>query len=1017
MANFTERSAVEDRVIEALTNNGWTFAPAESLDVERESLEEPLLTPRLVRALRQLNDGISDDEIQQVVNELKSRASSPDGIKQILNYLKTGIPLKLERDQVLRYIKLIEYSELSRNEFLVTRQMRYRRGDQEIRVDVILYVNGIPLVVIECKSATSLSADWLSGYNQIKEYEKKIPELFKYVQVGISAEAAVRYFPIVPWQDPISVEEWKTEGIEDPLDATLTMLYPSIILDIIKYFIFYQTTGRDATKVITRYMQYRAVNRMVDRAVRYVQGVDTKRRGLIWHWQGSGKTLEMIFGANKLFDNPKLGKPTIFFVVDRVDLEEQLYKDYAGLDINQPEVIGSIPELRRTIQFDDYRGKRSLMITLVHKFRQDQFKELNAELEKLSSVQETISTRRNVIAFVDEGHRSQFGTLGAQMRQKILKSSVIFALTGTPLKKRGRDTFVEFSYPGEENYLDPYTIGNSITDGFTVKIAYQARLERQVHLRKDLLEAFLSGEFEELPEEVREDVKAGVKKRLNETKLFLEDPVRIKKVCADIKVHFENEVNGRFKGMVVAASRHACVLYKEELDKVLPKEYTEIVMSEEGAKSSKVQEYFIKLQQRFKGKDLDTIRREITDSFLDENQNPKLLIVTDMLLTGFNAPVLQTMYLDKPLKEHRLLQAIARTNRPYKRIKEAGLIIDYVGLLGDIEKAFEGYANEDIKGVLLTPDELTNEFTDLLRDTLAMFEGIPRKISGRDSLLKAIQVLTAGEQKSEEFLESVRRLRRLFEFLGASAVKVDMLEDFKWLTAIYVYYTRVVLREGKRDPDVYVAKYLEKTIKYVHETTEIQDFTRDLPVFEFDDKYLVKVEAKLKSKEEKAANIVFTLSNYVLVDKAASPIFESLVEKVQRLVEKWKAKNRDFEKIYAEGVEIIKETQKLRQRQKELGVDDAKFAVILAMEKLLASGSSPSSPSTFKRLQADLGPLFTSLDSIIFPGWQTQRTTNKEVELEIRRFLRKYVARKELSYDSLDEATSRLLTAVKSYSR
>ncbi|MHA1259938.1 MAG: HsdR family type I site-specific deoxyribonuclease, partial [Candidatus Heimdallarchaeaceae archaeon] len=473
MDKFIEKHLVEDYIIKQLEEKGWRFIPADAL--ERDSLDEPLLIPNLVRALGRINkeSNIGDEEIKKSLNELKLAGTGIEGAKRILNFYKFGIPVKFEKEKVVKYVQLFDFRNIGNNEFIVSRQVYYY-GRETIRTDILLYVNGIPLVNIECKNPIRVSESWHTAYKQIKDYEKLVPELYKYVQIGIAAESIAMYFPIVPWRDTATLHQWKEEN-KDSIDSTIDMLSREVLLDIIRNFIFFRIEHGEATKVLTRYMQYRAANKMVSRVIKNLKGEEEKNKGLIWHWQGSGKTLTMIFAANKLFCEKKLENPTIFFIVDRIDLETQLYKEFNSLDIVKPEIIGSVDALKKILKFDDYRGKRGVFITLIHKFRPEEFKELYNELKEVTRYKETIMNRKNVIAFIDEGHRTQYGLLAAQMKS-ILKNAFFFALTGTPISKRGRDTYLEFSYPPDEVYLDRYFITDSIKDGFTVKIAYQPRL-------------------------------------------------------------------------------------------------------------------------------------------------------------------------------------------------------------------------------------------------------------------------------------------------------------------------------------------------------------------------------------------------------------------------------------------------------------------------------------------------------------------------------------------------------------
>jgi type I restriction enzyme R subunit len=996
---FDEKNLIEDYIIKKFIEKGWNFVPADEL--ERDSYEEPLLIPNLIRALQKINvkNDISDDEIAKVLNELKLAGTGMEGAKRILSFYRFGVPVKFEKDRVVRYVQLFDHKTIKNDEFIVTRQANYY-GKERIRADIVLYVNGIPLVNIECKNPTNISESWYNAYKQIKDYERTIPELYKYIQVGVAAETSARYFPVVSWSDEVNTYEWR-EGDKNSIDAAIQMLAPVSVLDLLKHFLFLREERGSATKVITRYMQYTAANKIANRVIENLRGTEDKNKGLIWHWQGSGKTLTMIFAANKLYYDPELKNPSIFFIVDRIELEDQLYREFYSLDIVQPEIIGSIEELKEVLVFDEYRGKRGVFIVLIHKFRPEELGELQKEIERYSVNKETILKRKNVIAFVDEGHRTQYGHLAAQMKA-LLKNAFFFALTGTPISKRGRDTYTEFSYPGQEPYLDRYFITDSIRDGFTVKIIYQPRLEKKVHLNKDLLQTFLEAEFEELPEYMKEDVEEEVKKKLSTIKLILENQNRIKVVAEDIAHHFRENIDGKFKAIVVAASRKACGLYKTELDRHLPREYSEIVMTYQQDDEPVILDRVAETKAKYGDKDIDEIRKEITIKFREE-ELPKILIVTDMLLTGFDAPILQTMYLDKPLKEHRLLQAIARTNRPFYDLKEAGVIIDYVGILKDFKKALEMYSEADIAGAIFGYDNMIEEFANLIREILQIFDKISRNYE-RETLLNAIELITTDEEKEKEFIEKYRNLRKIFELLGPDEVKLEHFEDYKWLSAIYTYYMKMVIQKPAYEN--YIQKYYEKTIRFVHRATEVEKLEKELPAIAFDENYLRKLEEKVKGKKEKAANILFVLNRMILVDKHKSPIYESLIERVERLLELWREKTKDYEQIYLEGTKILNDASLLSERQRSLGFSNLEYSMLLVLENKLVEKDG---------LVNEVNDLSKRLGGYMFSGWINQATARKEVEREVRKFARSLKNKQGLSFSEMNDLYNKLIESVKNY--
>jgi len=1000
MKKLNEKIIVEDYFLEKLQANGWRFIPA--VQLEREGYDEPLLTANLIRAIGKINQAqnITSDEINKTVNELKLTGTGHTGAKTVLNYFKFGIPVKFEKERVIKYVQLFNYQDIEENEFIVTNQAVYK-GRENIRTDLMLYVNGIPLVNIECKNPAEVGVSWENAYRQVKNYEKIIPELYKYVQIGVAAETKAKYFPIVPWSDDSRVSEWVEEG-QDSIDSAIEMLKPQTLLDIVKNFIFTRIEHGNADKVMGRYMQHRAANKIAERVINNLNGKADKNKGLIWHWQGSGKTLTMIFAAQKLFYHPALELPSIFFIVDRIELENQLYEEFGFMDIVKPEIIGSVEELKNVLSYDDYRGKRGLFVLLIHKFRPEELAGLKNILDKVSETKSTIMSRRNVVAFIDEGHRTQYGMLAGQMKA-MLKNAFFFALTGTPISKEGKDTYLEFSYPKEkELYLDKYFIDDSLRDGFTVKIVYQPRLE-DLHLKKDQLNTFLEVELEEIPEEYRKDVEKKTKERLDAIKTILENPKRIEKIAQDIAGHFKENIDGKFKALVVAASRQACVKYKNELDKYLPPEYTDVVMTANHHDSEPINNYVNEALAKYGADDFKQYIKSAIERFKDQ-EYPKILVVTDMLLTGFDAPNLQVMYLDKLLKEHRLLQAVARTNRPYKDIKEAGLIIDYVGILREFKRALEKYTKEDITNSILDYNSLKQEFTTLIDDILQLFGPLKCDYS-RQTLLKTIELLTASDQKEEEFVRLYRELRKTFELLGPNEIKLEYFETYKWISAIYTYYMKMVLQ--RPEDYAFVQKFYDKTVKFIHKTTEIEKIEKNLPTISFDNNYLTNLKDQAASKEEKAANILFTLHRMVLVEKHQNPIYESLVDRVDKLMQLWRQKTKDYERIYTEGVSILDNFNKLQERQKSYNFTNLQYSLLLKIEEKFGQSND---------FTDEIRELTKLLDIHLYPGWHLQITARKDIERELRRFIIKsYKIKYKLSLKDIDILYKNLYDCINNY--
>jgi type I restriction enzyme R subunit len=753
----SERRVVEDYIIDRLTSiKKWKFIEAKNLN--RHNFSEPLLISDLINAIKTLNKDaeLTNEDINMALSKLKIAPANMEGAKTVLKYLKQGVPVKLEKERTVKNIQLIDYTKPENNEFIVSRQVTFV-GAGSIRADIVLFVNGIPFVLIECKSPAKPYSTLTDAYNQVKKYESTVPELFKYVQFSIAAEWNANYFPNTTEGKETPQEKWRVEGIEDEVDAIIEMLDKATLLDLVRHFIFVREVRGEYTRVMARWMQYQATDKMVERVIKNIKGEDKRKNGLIWHWLGSGKTLTMIFTANKVWALNILENPTIFFVVDRMELEEQLMNEYEALETTLPplERIESVKVLLETLKL----GKRGVFLTLIHKFRPEEIKTLIEELERLSAIteDETILTRKNILVFIDEGHRTQYGLLAAAMRCA-LKNAFFFAFTGTPIAKGKKDTYTYFAYPEqEEYYLHRYFILESQKDRHTIPIAFTTRLLDKVGLKynsetSEEYQAFLESEtfediedrldassykhiidflvergaLKEVPEEYRQQVRERIKNKMTKIKVFMEKMERIQTIAQDIAQHFVENIDGKFKAMIVTPSRLACVRYKKAIDQALknlgipnPEKYTEIVMTYTQNDPEEIQAYERQLKERFgRGKETSEINKEIIAKFKEE-EYPKIVIVTDMLITGFDHPQLQTIYLDKPLKGHMLLQTVARANRP-AREKEIGLIVDYVGILEDYEKALAFYEREDFASICKSfydMEKLAKEFEKLLKET------------------------------------------------------------------------------------------------------------------------------------------------------------------------------------------------------------------------------------------------------------------------------------------------------------
>jgi type I restriction enzyme R subunit len=995
-----EKKLVEEWVMEKLKEKGWNYVEAEKLN--RLSLDEPLLIEDLKKKILEINKDteLTEDDVNAVVNKLKYAPTDQNGHKEISKYLKYGVPIRTEKERIVKYIQLFDYKDLKNNDFIVTNQFKFV-GRENIRLDILLIVNGIPLVNIECKNPYTDKKDYYDAYKQIKRYEKTALELYKYIQIGVGFAEVVKYFPIVPWLDDVRQEVWKWEGYKED-EAIFEMLKPETLLDILKNFIFVREFRGEMTKVIGRYMQYRAANKIYQRVIDNLEGKTDKNKGLIWHWQGSGKTLTMIFSAHKLYF--ELGKPTIFFIVDRRDLERQFNEELSALDLNFSfEKIESINALKEVLIYDDYRGKRGVFLTLIHKFNLDE-EFLLGELEEKGEIR----NRKDIVCFLDEVHRSQYGRLAMKMKN-VLQNAFFFGFTGTPISYADRDTYKQFGYISDEDkelYLDKYFMDEAERDGFVVPIIYELRKEK-IGLKDEDIEWYLEKvDAEDIGDEMElKQVKDEVRKRLNEIKVFLENPKEIEEICKDLANHFKENFDGKFKGLIVTGSRKACVRYKKSLDNYLPPEYSEVVMTFNQDDEEEIQEYRRKLIERFKINDTNEIIAQIIEKFRKE-EYPKLLIVTDMLITGFDEPKLGVLYLHKLLKNHRLLQTIARVNRPYLE-KVAGLIVDYVGVFKFIEKAFKFYLEkeeESVKKEIKNKVEIFEEFLKILEEIKAIFDGLIGNFD-KDVFEKALEMILKDEEIENKFVLLYKELRRWFEMLASDERMIKYLTDYKWLTALYERYKKITIKPDEKQK---IEKFFDKTIKIIHELIEVKGIIPKIKPSVIDLNYTRSLKYSDLTEEEKTIGTLYALK-HICVLGSKNPVYKSIAERVKELIEKWQKDEIDYISLGIEIEKILNYIEEKEREKEETKLNELEFGIKLILENC-EKIKKEESESIAKEIYKKIEPLLSL-------GWSKNPALLREVSKKIREYLAEIRTKYNLAYEEFDKLFQEVFDFVSTYER
>ena len=905
--SFTEYKTVEKEILDTLQSQdlGWRYMPGDQVTAEYRGGDEQemLLLPILRECLKALNPGIlvDDERTNMVVTRLRALRDNHEWI----SWLRGEQTMKFGPDENAQTIKLIDFDDHVRNDFLASNQV-WIQGIERRKPDILLYINGIPVVDMEAKTAARGHVDWAEGAKQCDRYDREIPQLYasNCFCVGVN-ELRMKYG--VPgsllqywqqWRDPSPHTDIPSF---DEMKCTLYGLFDRAnLLDIIANFIIFDVEDGKRVKKVARYHQFRAANKIVDRVLG-MEKQSGERRGIVWHTQGSGKSLTMIFAARKLWNHPRLQQPTLVIVVDRVQLEDQMAGELYGTNTENVAIARRKQELRNLLA-QNYRG---VILTLIHKF---------------DDIEPEMTARANVIVLVDEAHRTQYGDLGVFMRTAMPNASM-FGFTGTPIELSDRHTPRSFGKQLAEDtferYMDRYRIEDSIRDGATRPIHYEVRLTDWT-----VAHAELDAKFDELFAERSEKERSLL---LGEAKLeaILKHPRRIAQVAGDIAAHFVEHVRpNRFKAMVVCRDKETCVLYKVALDAALQERLggedleglTRIVISEDIAHDPEA----VKRQY------LSGDRNTAIDDFklpapvaTEDRARPEyrfrrteIFIVCDMLLTGFDAPILQTMYLDKGMRDHTLLQAIARVNRPYKDIKDTGLILDYFGVFENLNDALN-FDKSELGDVAYPFSALRDRFRDQIMALLALFEGITR--DGRHAtLMQALLLLNDDDQRRERFEELFRQVRVLFEMLQPDESLRDFLADYTWLVKFYMLFRK----------KFYPKEHFEitpedgaKTRALIREHLNVKELETDFPTYTLDEHYLTKIEPL--EPDAKALDIEAMLDAEIRIRLDEDEDVRPLSERLDRIIEQKRAGTlagiallQELEQLTAQVLEVVQEANR-----------------------------------------------------------------------------------------------------------
>lgn len=969
---------------------GYQYKNQSDLNKERKDYREVLLYDRIEKAIRELNPELDEDGIYDALAQIReysfpSNLDQMDTNEQIHAKLvglsrSTGLkPITVTQNfgegNVEKTVRLFDFDNPENNDFLVTNQFQLEGLREPIFPDIILFVNGIPLVVIECNAP--------SIRNSIQEAVEK--NLYKYQSRGYGFEKLIFYNHLLiatsgymarhgavgtslnhyaRWSEayPLSLQEIEKMCKRKTREQEILiagMLSKSHILDLLKNYVIYETVNNKKIKKIAKHQQYRVVTKVVDR----LENIDEKsvadKGGVVWHTNGSGKSLSMLWLATQLMY--KFGNPPIVIITDRKQLDMQIHETLRACGFPTPIKAKTSSHLEKLLQ----NPKGKTIMTTIQKF--------GTEHGKL------INTDQKVIVLVDEGHRTQY-KLQAEAMRTAMPNAVFFAFTGTPIDKKDKSTYKVFG-----PLLDRYSFEESNADGTTLPIFYEARMAdlyvegdetvgigglKKIKTENEDIEKIFQRVFSDLSKKEQERLK----KEYITQESIIESEERIRKIAADVIEHFTTHIqpNG-FKAMLVAPSREAAVTYKRELDK-LGGPGSKIIMTsnlgEKGEDGTSWDEHFTTIEQR-----------EFESEFFKSPENQiQILIVVDMLLVGYDAPIVQAMYLDHQLRGHALLQAIARVNRPYTAAKTYGLIVDYCGITKELQRALSIFDEQDVKGALIPIEKEVRELKTRHKDVMSFFSDISDR-NNNDLIIEKFEPVNVRDNFEYAFKMFSKSLDTVLPRKEAE----PYIEDFKYLSQkrillrnFYGSYGMSFRLEGQK-----VQQLVDEHIQALRMENLI-DFRKVT-----NETFLVDIMG-FKNDRARTALVKNKIMQVIDKKKSENPVYyEKIRGRLEKLIEEEK-KRRETAKYFNRYKEILEDMLKVGKERKRFGFTTEFEHGVYDLLLQTTRDDEAFSKKVAKKIYEEIKPETEII------GWHIKRDSQKRIRLII--------------YDTLQETKNKHMT-------
>jgi type I restriction enzyme R subunit len=990
--------------------NGTDMSPDGSMP-ERE-YNEVILKNRLQEAIAKLNPTIPYEAQEEALRKVL-RSDSPNLFQNnytFHKYLTEGVEIEYRKEDRIIGDKvwLIDYANASNNEFLVVNQFTVIEGNTNKRPDVILFVNGLPLVVIELKNATDENATIQSAFNQLQTYKQAIPSLFQYNALLIASDgwdalygsltAPKQFF--VPWKS-IDGKLVADDNIPQMEVMVKGMLKKAVLLDLIKHFTIFHRNKDQITKIVPRYHQYFAVNKALETTQKATAENGDHRAGVIWHTQGSGKSLSMVFYAGKLV--LALNNPTLVVLTDRNDLDDQLFDTFSASQdlLRQTPVQAENGDHLKSLLSVSSGG---IVFTTIHKFLPEIEEKIDLGNGKTKSIKrqyEQLSNRRNIVVIADEAHRSQYDFLDgfAKHMRDALPNASFIGFTGTPIESTDKNTQAVFG-----DFIDVYDIQQAVEDGATVRIFYENRLAK-IALKEEE-KPRVDAEFEELTESEELTDRQNLKAKWARLEAIVGNPNRIALIAQDIVNHFESRnsvLDG--KAMVVCMSRRICVDLYNAIIKIRPEWHSDndaegvikVVMTGSSAD-------LLPLQPHVRNKP----RRKALGERLKDPKDPlKLAIVRDMWLTGFDAPAMHTMYIDKPMKGHNLMQAIARVNRVY-RDKEGGLVVDYIGIATDLKKALSVYTESGGKGKpAFDQEEAAEVMIGKYEVAAQMFSEQPMDFSQpkgfnyrsffgltpKEKLyfpIQAANYILGLEKGKERYINAVTALSKAFAISVPHPYTLDIRDEVGLFQAIKARIVKVT-QTGKARSD----EEIETAIKQILSDAVVADEVVDI----FDAAGIKKPDISILSEEFLAEvqgmqhkNLALELLKKLINDEIRTRQKVNLVqskkfsEMLEKAVRNYQNNLITSAQVIEELINLAKDIKEADRKGDEMGLDFREFAFYSALE-VNDSAVAILGDDVLRHIARELVDTVRRNTSI---DWTVRENVQAKMRIAVKKILRKY---------------------------